>query len=320
MRSVFSSELVAAAQHDERVLLLTGDHGYALFDDLRRECPRQFINAGVAEQNMVGMAAGLAKAGLRPIVYGLSAFVPIRVCEQIKLDVCYENLPVTFVGDGAGLVYAPLGASHQSGEDVAALRALPNMSILSPADGWEMQSCFRRALATQGPVYLRMGKADRGAVHSAAPRLDDCRPLLVRPGNSLALLATGPMVPTALAVADDSQWSEASVWSVPCLKPLDEQAVAEICRTHRLVVTLEEHSVIGGLGSAVAEIAGSMAPTWVCRIGIPDRFSEMCGSYPYLLREHGLDEAGVRRQIRSFLQQCRTASADTANERRQRVA
>src|SRR5256886_12520735 len=134
MRNAFSQVLVDHACRDPRVLLLTGDHGYSLFDDVRRVCPDQYLNAGVAEQNMVGVAAGLAKGGLRPVVYGLSAFVPIRVLEQIKIDVCYENLPVVFVGDGAGVVYSTLGASHQSTEDIAALRALPNMRLLSPAD------------------------------------------------------------------------------------------------------------------------------------------------------------------------------------------
>src|SRR5947209_10977096 len=113
MRDVFSQTLVALAQRDRRVVVLTGDHGYALFDDFRASCPGQYVNAGVAEQNMVGVAAGLAKGGLRPIVYGLSAFVPMRVLEQIKLDVCYEALPVVFVGDGAGVVYSTLGSSHQ---------------------------------------------------------------------------------------------------------------------------------------------------------------------------------------------------------------
>src|SRR3954467_10502277 len=127
MRSVFSKSILAAAQADSKVLLLTGDHGYALFDEFRQHAPTQFINAGVAEQNMVGVAAGLAKAGYRPIVYGLSAFVPVRVLEQIKLDVCYEGLPVVLVGDGAGVVYSTLGTSHQSTEDVAALRALPHL-------------------------------------------------------------------------------------------------------------------------------------------------------------------------------------------------
>src|SRR4029079_14803844 len=137
MRSAFSHALVRAALADKRVLLLTGDHGYTLFDEFRRECPAQYINAGVAEQNMVGVAAGLAKGGFRPIVYGLSAFVPMRVLEQIKLDVCYESLPIVCSADGAGVFYGQLAASHQCNEDIAALRALPNMRILSPADAHE---------------------------------------------------------------------------------------------------------------------------------------------------------------------------------------
>src|SRR3954447_16691239 len=166
MRNAFSQALVEAATADPRLVLLTGDHGYALFDDFRRRCPAQYLNAGVAEQNMVGVAAGLAKGGLRPVVYGLSAFVPIRVLEQIKLDVCYENLPVVFIGDGAGVVYSTLGTSHQCTEDVAALRGVPCLSILSPADGPEMTACMGLALTGGKPGYLRMGKADLGTVHT----------------------------------------------------------------------------------------------------------------------------------------------------------
>src|SRR3954469_14318618 len=138
MRTAFSKSLVEAAVADPRVVLLTGDHGYALFDEFRQACPRQYLNAGVAEQNMVGVAAGLAKGGMRPVVYGLSAFVPVRVLEQIKMDVCYESLPVLFIGDGAGVVYSSLGTSHQCTEDISALRAVPNITILSPADDLEM--------------------------------------------------------------------------------------------------------------------------------------------------------------------------------------
>src|SRR5437868_11472801 len=153
MRNAFSNMLVQAARRDPRVVLLTGDHGYALFDEFRRFCGGQYLNAGVAEQNMVGVAAGLAKGGFRPVVYGLSAFVPIRVLEQIKMDVCYEELPVVFLGDGAGVVYSTLGTSHQCTEDVAALRAVPHLSILSPADDLEMAECMRLAFAAGGPVY-----------------------------------------------------------------------------------------------------------------------------------------------------------------------
>ena len=169
MRTAFANALIRAARADERIVLLTADHGYSLFDEFRRVCPHQYINAGVAEQNMVGVAAGLAKGGLRPVVYGLSSFVPIRVLEQIKLDVCYEALPVIFIGDGAGVVYSTLGTSHQCTEDIAALRALPNLSILSPADDLEMTACMRLALSADGPVYLRMGKADLGRVHAEPP-------------------------------------------------------------------------------------------------------------------------------------------------------
>jgi transketolase len=300
MRSAFAKALVRAAAVDERVLLLTGDHGYALFDEFRATCPDQYLNAGVAEQNMVGVAAGLAKGGLRPVVYGLSAFVPVRVLEQIKLDVCYEQLPVLFLGDGAGVVYSHLGSSHQSTEDVAALRALPHLAILSPADAAEMTACMELALAADGPVYLRMGKADRGAVHAELPALRWGRLCPVRDGRGeLAFIATGALVRTALEVA--ARWPGSAVWSAPFLKPLDEGQVATVCDRHRAVVVLEEHSVHGGLGSAVAEIASTHAPTWVCRVGIPDRFSRYCGSYEYLLREHRLDVEAVARQVGDFL-------------------
>ncbi|HEV2968663.1 MAG TPA: transketolase C-terminal domain-containing protein [Pirellulales bacterium] len=300
MRDAFSKCLVEAGRSDPRVLLLTGDHGYALFDDFRRVCPGQYINAGVAEQNMVGVAAGLAKGGFRPFVYGLSAFVPVRVLEQIKLDVCYEQLPVVFIGDGAGVVYGQLGSSHQSTEDVAALRAVPHMAILSPADAHEMTSAMRLAMDWSRPVYLRMGKADLGAVHNAPPQFDWGRLCPVRPGpGPIAWIATGSMATTALKVAAD--WPGSPIWSAPCIKPLDEEQVAGICREHAAVVVLEEHSVYGGLGSAVAEIAASHAPTWVCRVGIQDRFSAHCGGYPYLMREHGLDAESVGARVEHFL-------------------
>ena len=308
MRNAFAHALVQAARADERVLLLTGDHGYALFDEFRRQCPQQYLNAGVAEQNMVGVAAGLAKGGFRPVVYGLSAFVPIRVLEQIKLDVCYEQLPVLFLGDGAGVVYSALGASHQSTEDVAALRALPHLAILSPADDREMAACMDLALSADGPVYLRIGKADLGQVHDQRPVLSWGQLCCLRDGGGpLGWIATGAMVQTALTAAQE--WPESAVWSAPTLKPLDDDQVAAICRRHRVVVVLEEHSVYGGLGAAIAEIAGTMAPTWICRIGIQDRFSQWCGSYAYLLEEHRLSPGAVRLQVRRFLARLPEAKA-----------
>lgn len=298
MRSAFSYAITAAALADPRVLLLTGDHGYALFDGFRQHCPDQFINCGIAEQNMVGVAAGLAKAGYKPIVYGLACFVPVRVLEQIKLDVCYEQLPVVFIGDGAGIVYSALGSSHQSFEDIAVLRAVPNIDILSPCDALEMQYALAHALRFTQPVYVRMGKSDVGAVHTQVPDapLGDLLPVVAGRGK-LALLATGSMVKTALDLA--ARIGDASVWSVPAIKPLNRAQVTTLARRFDRLIVLEEHNQLGGLGGAVAEIVGDMdgARARVQRLGIADRFSEFNGTYDYLRREHGIDADALLAQV-----------------------
>lgn len=299
MRNAFSSALVAAAVADDRILLLTGDHGYALFDEFRHRCPGQYINAGIAEQNMVGVAAGLAKSGFRPVVYALSAFIPIRVLEQLKLDVCCEELPVLFIGDGAGVVYSTLGVSHQSTEDIAALRALPQVRILSPGDAHEMTASMELAFATPAPVYLRMGKSDLGPVHESPLKLEWGRLLPVRNGTGpVVFIATGSLLNLAVKLA--GEWPGSAVWSAPSLKPFEIESLVSACKNHRVVVTLEEHNIMGGLGGAVAEILSQEYPMPVCRIGVPDRYSEFCGSYLYLMEEHGLTLDAVRTQIHAF--------------------
>jgi transketolase len=302
MRDSFSNALVRLALADPKVLLLTGDHGYALFDEFRNRCPAQYINAGIAEQNMVGMAAGLARMGFRPFVYGLAAFVPIRTVEQIKLDIAHDDLPVVLLGDGAGFVYSHLGTSHQSTEDIACTRAIPGLEVLSPADRFEMTACMDYAYATNGPVYLRMGKSDRGDVHAEPVQALRAGGLLqVRAGRSdrPGLIATGSMLRTAV---DVGQALDLSVWSAPVLKPLLAEYVCAAARATSGLVTLEEHSVLGGLGAAVTEITSEHEPVRVLRIGVPDRFSEHCGTHAYLLHEHGLDNDTVRAQIVAFSQ------------------
>lgn len=302
MRAAFSDSLVRLAKADPNVLLLTGDHGYALFDDFRRECPTQYINAGIAEQNMVGMAAGLARAGFRPFVYGLSAFIPVRVVEQIKLDIAHDKLPVVLIGDGAGFVYSHLGTSHQSTEDIACTRAIPNLSVYSPADRFEVTGCMEMAYQSKAPVYLRMGKSDRGDVHAAMLEMTMGALLAARPGagGEIAFIATGSMVRTAIDIAAKA-YPDAAVWSAPCIKPIDAAQVTAICQKSRVLVVVEEHSVLGGLGSAIAEIAAEFAPVRILRIGVRDRFSHHCGTYEYLLKEHGLDRMTIEQRISDFL-------------------
>jgi transketolase len=303
MREAFSESLLKLARNNSNVLLLTGDHGYALFDEFRRLRPSQYINAGIAEQNMVGMAAGLARTGYRPIVYGLSAFVPTRVLEQIKLDVAHDCLPVIFIGDGAGLVYSHLGTSHQSIEDIACSRAIPNLRVYSPADAYEMSLCMEMAFGANCPGYLRMGKSDRGLVHTDNLEEDLGGLFLVRKGRErgATFLATGSMVRTALEIAETTEIN-ATVWTVPFIKPINEQQIVRILRKSSAIVTFEEHSIYGGFGSLICEIASAHHPVRILRIGVKDRFSEWCGSYDYMLREHGLDLHTIKAEVSGFTQ------------------
>ena len=210
--------------------------------------------------------------------------------------------PVVFIGDGAGFVYSHLGTSHQSTEDIACTRAIPNLSVYSPADGFELTACMDMAYQSKAAVYLRMGKSDRGDVHVAVPPAKIGSLLEVKPGNAgdISFIATGSMVRTTMDIAAGS-YPDAVVWSAPFIKPIDSKQVTAICEKSRVVVVLEEHSVLGGLGSVVAEIASESAPVRILRIGVRDRFSHHCGTYEYLLKEHGLDRLAIEQRIRDFI-------------------
>ena len=309
MRDALSKILVRHGVSDSSVIVLTGDHGYELFDSFRSQCPEQFINAGIAEQNMIGMAAGMAKIGFRPYIYGLSSFIPMRVLEQIKIDLAHDALPAILIGDGAGLVYSHLGSSHQCTEDIAATRAIPNLEIYSPCDSRELDLCFSSARESKTTAYIRIGKADRGEVHSNdihnwkkgdLIKVADADEEANAVGTlKLAFIATGSMVRTALNLKINS-FTGAEVWSVPTLKPINRDQILAISEKIRTFVVLEEHSVFGGLGSIVAEILSESGRSNVLRIGIQDRFSEKCGSYEYLLKEHQLDENSISIKIYRF--------------------
>lgn len=300
MRNALSKSLVEIAKSNSKVILLTGDHGYALFDEYRKHCKDQYINAGIAEQNMVGVAAGLARAGYLPIVYGLSAFIPIRVLEQIKLDVCHDNLPVIFLGDGAGFVYSTLGTSHQATEDIACTRAIPNLSIYSPSDAFEVMACFQMAYKSLKPSYIRIGKSDIGNIHDGEIVLG-CGAIIQvkKTKKNIAILATGSMVVTAIQVANTI---EASVWSVPIIKPLNVDSLIKQLADIKLVITMEEHNINGGMGGVIAECLSENMPVRILRIGVNDKYSHSCGSYEYLRIQHGLDATSVANKISEYLE------------------
>ncbi len=300
MRTMLSNLIVEAALKDPNIIVLSGDHGYALFDEVRKQAPKQFVNAGIMEQGMIGIAAGLAKIGRRPIVYGLSAFIPVRVLEQIKLDVCYSSLPILFLGDGAGLVYSTLGASHQCGEDIACLRPIPKINIYSPADANELQTCLYEAFSYKGPSYVRIGKSDRPMV--TAPNQKSTEPYFTTRSSSSGpkkriFVATGSMLSIAHSLA---QKTEHSCLSIPRVKPLSDSALKIISEYDQIDI-FEEHSRYGGLTSTIVDalVENKMKVPSFEVFSLKSKFSETCGSYQHALSEHGISDQQLMNHYQS---------------------
>ena len=297
MRNAFADEILKLALADERIVVLSGDIGNRLFDKFKAAMPTRFYNCGVAEANMISLAAGLASSGLRPVCYTITPFVTTRCLEQIKLDVCYHSMPVTIVGTGSGLSYAALGSTHHSFEDLAIMRSLPGMNVLAPADAPELRSAMRWAFAQNQPAYLRIGKKGEPVLTEEAA-FTAGRWQCLRTGSSATLLACGTILGEVLAAADllAKDNIQAAVWNCASVKPLDLEALAHFSSSP--VFSIEEHSVLGGLGSAVAEFLSARKNTpRLIRFGIPDEFLHDCGEQEDARVYCGLDAASLARRI-----------------------
>lgn len=305
MRNAFAKEITELAESDDRVILLSGDIGNRLFDQFKQFFPDRFYNCGVAEASMTGIAAGLASCGLKPVTYTIASFNTYRCLEQIKIDVCYHNLAVVIVGVGAGLSYAANGATHQSCEDIAILRAIPNMTVLCPADQWEVRAALRCALKYDGPVYLRLGKKNEPFVHENDPTLTIGTAIKVLDGDDVCIVSAGSMVAVAKdAVAILSKTGiSAALYSFHTVKPLDENCLSRLYDKFPLLVTVEEHSIIGGLGGAVAEhYSGiSIRKTELLRMGTPDIFLHRSGNQGYFRQCFDLNPASIAEKIEDCL-------------------
>jgi transketolase len=255
MRNAFAQEITRLACEDERIVLLSGDIGNRLFDEFKDKCPDRFYNCGVAEANMVGVAAGLAMNGLRPVCYTIAPFITYRCMEQIRVDVCYHNVPVTIVGTGAGLAYASLGGTHHSCEDIGMLRLLPGLVVAAPGDAHEVRGCLRAVMGQKQPAYIRIGKKGEALVHAAVPEVTLGRALVMSAPGDITLLSTGNMLPVAKAACAllNSRGITCGLASMPTVKPIDTAFLQRAFATSRIVATLEEHSILGGLGGTVAE-------------------------------------------------------------------
>ena len=297
MRDAFTRCLMREAANDPRLTLVTGDLGFGVLKPFWETYPDQFINAGIAEQGMTGLAAGLAQTGRTVLTYSIGNFPTLRCIEQIRNDCAYHNANVKIVCVGGGFVYGSLGMSHHATEDMAILRALPGVTVFTPGDPMEVEAVVPVMLQTPGTCYLRLGRGGEPTLHDGpiegweAPKA-----LTLRQGTEVALLSAGGILTQTVSAARllEEQGVSAEVVSFPCIKPIDRDKLIELAGRFRHIVTVEEHSVVGGFGSAVCEvIAETGANCRVHRIGMEDVYSTIVGTQQYLRGAYRMDDKAI---------------------------
>ena len=294
-RDAFGDTLVELIDRDERVYVLDGDLANSTKADIvSRERPDRFLMMGIAEQNMMGVAAGMATCGLVPWLSSFACFIVNRDLDQLRVVVAQPNLPVKLCGAYSGLLTGKTGKTHQDVSDISVMRAMPNMTVLAPADAVEVAACMRVANDLPGPVYVRMTRDPEPVIFPADYQFELGKAVTAREGTDVALISTGAQTPRCLEAADQlaADGVSALLLHLPTIKPLDEDAIVAAAEATGKVVTAEDHTVIGGLGGAVAEVLGEKRPTPMKRIGIRDTFGESADNDD-LLAKYGLTSAHV---------------------------
>ncbi len=306
MRKVFNKVLVECAERDPRIHLVLADIGYGEIEPFARRFPERYVNCGVMEQHMTGVACGIAMEGNIAITYSIANFPTLRCLEQIRNDVCYHNANVKIVIIGGGVSYGPLGISHHSTEDIAIMRSLPNMVVLAPCDKQEAEAATRAMLEHDGPVYYRCGYVGEKDIHRGAIEFELGKAIEVEQGDDCTVIFTGPIgLDAQNAVhAVREKGIRCRLLSMHTIKPIDREAIVRAARETGRIVTVEEHNLSGGLGSAVAEVLADEGCLNVRfkRLALPDVFVHEVGSQQYLKEIHGLSQADMERAV---LEVCR---------------
>lgn len=308
MRKTCLEMVYELAKKDDRIFFLGSDLSFGTLENFKEEIPDRFFMEGVSEANIIGIAAGLAMEGKIPYVNTIATFITRRCFEQIALDLCLHNVHVRLIGNGGGMVYAPLGPTHLATEDIAILRALPNMTIVVPADADEMRRLMPLTVDHPGPIYIRLAKGYDPIVTTGDVPFEIGRAIPMREGADALIITTGITLKIGLDAAERlrSQKIEASVLHVHTIKPMDVDAILEYAAKVPVVVTVEEHTVVGGLGSAVAEIlveANFSAAKRFKRVGIPDAFPDEYGSQASLMERYSISTEKVVSLIESLSEQ-----------------
>jgi transketolase len=309
MRNKFADEIYKIGKKDKRIAVLVADISPAgSIERFRQEFPNRFINCGVAEQSMIGIAAGLALKGMRPFCYTIATFALYRPFEMIRVDLCYQNLPVTVIGMGAGLIYSSLGGTHQSFEDIGVARSIPNMQVIAPCDPLEMQYATRWCgVKSKSPVYMRLGKVGEPILTKNAVNkfvFGKLRFLIKNRDSNLVIISYGTIMSIVLKIFEKLKKKNisASVVSFHTLKPLDINGIKKILNTYKNIVIIEEHPFHGSLSSDFKSLAndfGSKAN--IINFNLKDKFFHFYGSYIELLKKHGISEKKILNKILSII-------------------
>jgi len=306
MRKTCLDMVFELARKDERIFFIGSDLGTGTLKEFQEDIPDRFFMEGISEANVIGMAAGLALEGKIVYVNTISTFITRRCFEQVVLDLCLHNVNVRLIGNGAGFVYAPLGPTHEAIEDLAIMRAIPNMTIVVPADADEMRRLMPQTVDYAGPIYIRLAKGYDPIVTTDQKPFTIGKAILMRKGADALIITTGITLKLALSAAQALSVSgiEATVLHIPTIKPLDEAAVLDFTASVKAIVTVEEHTIIGGLGSAVAEILAEAPfdqPKRFKRIGIPDSFPDEYGSQDSLMARYNITSQNIVSTVEKLL-------------------
>jgi transketolase len=306
MRKACLNMVYELAKKNKKVVFIGSDLGAGTLDNFKKEMPDRFFMEGISEANIVGMAAGFALEG--KIVYAstIATFLTRRCFEQVVLDACLHNVNIRLIGTGAGLVYAPLGPTHQAIEDIAIMRAIPNMTIIAPADADEVRRLMPLTIDYKGPIYIRLAKGDDPVVSNDKVPFEIGKAISMRQGSDALIITTGITLKPALDAADalSKQGIEAGVLHVHTIKPIDKEAILKHAALAPVILTIEEHSIIGGLGSAVAEIlseANFFKPKKFRRLGIPDVFADNYGSQDKLMIKFNISSEALIKTINDLV-------------------
>ncbi len=291
MKTAYINTLTELMRKDKKLITVTADMGFSVYEAMQQEFPERFINTGVTEQATTSFSAGLALTGWKVFMYAQGIFATTRCFEQVRLDIAYQHLNVKIVGVNAGFSLNQLGTSHFALEDVALMRTLPGMTIFTPGDPVEMKWAVEKSYEIDGPTYLRYSKMGNTVIHTKNTKLTIGQPTKITQGKDATLLVSGGILETAMKVVHElkKQKLEVSLYSVPTVKPLDEKTYVGILKRSKYVFSLEEHSIVGGLGSAIAELMSeNKIHVPFLRLGAPDRFTSITGSIEYLHDYNGL--------------------------------